>query len=177
MAATAACREKMTGPLVIALGTASFLVAFFLHAALWRRGRPEREMTRLFVIFAALPLPFYLAAGAAGPGRAGLLLFAFLWHLALSAAYIMTYPPIQAGCPSLKIVLLVKGAGEKGLTADEIRSLFTRDALFEERFRDLVKDGLVAFKYDAWGITLGGRVLSRIFLAYRRLLKLPLGEG
>lgn len=167
----------MTGSVVIALGTASFLVAFFLHAALWRRGRPAREMTRLFVIFAVLPLPFYLAAGAAEPGRALPLLFAFLWHLALSAAYIMTYPPIQAGCPSLKIVLLVKNAGAKGLSAEEIRSLFSRDALFDERFRDLVKDGLVAFKYDAWGITLGGRVLSRVFLLYRRLLGLPLGEG
>lgn len=167
----------MIGPAVIAFGTGTFLAAFAVHAALWRRGRPPREMTRLFAIFTALPLPFYLAGGAAAPGRALPLLFAFLWHLALSAAYIMTYPPIQAGCPSLKIVLLVKGSGEKGLSAEEIRSLFSRDALFDERFRDLVKDGLVAFKYDAWGITLGGRVLSRIFLLYRRLLGLPLGEG
>jgi hypothetical protein len=168
---------------VIAIGTATFLGAFLVHAAVWRRGRPPREMTRLFAIFLALPFSLYLAAALAvyvGDLTGASLypfLFAFLWHLALSSAYIMTYPPIQAGCPSLKIVLLVKNAGPAGLSADEIRSLFSRDALFEERFYDLVKDGLVAFKYDAWGITLGGRVLSRLFIAYRCLLKLPLGEG
>jgi hypothetical protein len=167
----------MITPLAIAIGTVTFLGAFLAHAALWRRGRPTREMTRLFIIFAALPLPFFLAAALVFPEWTALLLFAFLWHLALAAAYIMTYPPIQAGCPSLKIVLMVKNAGDRGLSGDEIRGIFSKDALFEERFQDLVKDGLVAFKYDAWGITLGGRVLSRVFLAYRRLLNLPLGEG
>jgi len=169
----------MISPLVIAAGTATFLGAFFVHAACWRRGRPSREMTKLFLVFIGLPLPLY-AAGAFGRalGVSPLsFLFAGLWHLSLSAAYIMTYPPIQAGCPSLKIVLMVKNAGSRGLSGDEVRGMFSKDALFEERFQDLVKDGLVAFKYDAWGITLGGRVLSRIFLAYRRLLNLPLGEG
>jgi hypothetical protein len=173
----------MIGLRVIAIGTASFLGAFIVHAALWRGGRPRREMTKLFTLFILLPLPLY-AAGVLmqvldpeNPGSALPVLFSYIWHLALAGAYIMTYPPIQAGCPSLKIVLMVKNAGPQGLSAGEIRGLFSRDALFEERFQDLVKDGLVAFKYDAWGITLGGRVLSRIFLAYRRLLNLPLGEG
>lgn len=170
----------MIHPQILLWGSVSFAAAFLVHILIWRWRKPKRQIASLAAVFLLFPFLAYLAfflhalPGSVFPWTA---LFAFLWHSALSSVYLMTYPPIQAGCPSLKIVLLVKNAGPAGLSADEIRGLFSKDALFEERFQDLVKDGLVSFKYDAWGITLSGRILSRFFLAYRRLLNLPLGEG
>ena len=63
------------------------------------------------------------------------------------------------------------------MTIAEIDKIFTGDTLFFDRFDDLIEDGLISWEYDTWGITGTGRLLARLFLAYRRLLKLPIGEG
>ena len=162
---------------ILSEGTASFLGALALHILAWRWKKPPREMTWLLVIFILLPAAAWLAGiilGGVEPERAAL---AFIWHTALSLAYIMTYPPIQAGCPSLKIVLAVHRSGDEGLSREGISALFSEESMFDERFNNLVEDGLVSWQYDAWGITGAGRIIARFFLFYRRLLKLPLGEG
>ena len=167
-------------PSAIAWGTAGFLAAFLLHVIIWRRRKPPREMMWLVIIFILLPGLAYLSiwlGGGAAPARGWAFLLAFIWLAALSSAYIMTYPPIQAGCPSLKIVLEIHRNRPGGLTLEEINGLFPRQAMFSDRFDDLVEDGLVSWEYDTWGITGTGRLVARCFLAYRRLLKLPLGEG
>ena len=167
-------------PSAIAWGTAGFLAALLLHVLIWRRRKPPREMMWLVIIFILLPGLAYLSiwlGGGPAPARGGASLLSFIWLTALSSAYIMTYPPIQAGCPSLKIVLEIHRSRPEGLTLEEINGLFPRQAMFSDRFDDLVEDGLVSWEYDTWGITGTGRLLARFFLAYRRILKLPLGEG
>jgi len=167
-------------PCAIAWGTAGFLAAFLLHVLVWRRAKPPREMMWLVIIFILLPGAVYLLIWLVGDPaftRGGFSLLSFIWLAALSSAYIMTYPPIQAGCPSLKIVLKIHQNRPGGLSLKEINDLFPRQAMFSDRFDDLVEDGLVSWEYDTWGITGTGRLVARFFLAYRRLLKLPLGEG
>ena len=177
----------MINPLILLGGAVSFTVALLIHILVWRVRRPAREIAGLSLIFIVLPLLAWGLLFLVSSLNPSLLppffhsffnfLFVIIWHTALAGAYIMTYPPIQAGCPSLKIMLVVSSAGEKGLTAEDIYHHFSEDTLFTDRFEDLIKDGLISFKYDAWGITLTGRVLARFFITYRRVLKLPLGEG
>ncbi len=177
----------MVTPSAIAWGTAGFLAALLLHIITWRWRKPPREMMWLVIIFILLPGLAYAgilivnwraASPAVFPDNLGWkLLISFIWLGALSSAYIMTYPPIQAGCPSLKIVLEVHRNRPGGMTVEEINGLFPREAMFSDRFDDLVEDGLVSWEYDAWGITGTGRLVARFFLAYRRILKLPIGEG
>lgn len=157
-------------------GTAGFLAALAVHILIWRRAKPPREMAWLVGIFLVLPALAYLGVLIFNGGIWGLLL-AFIWHSALSSAYIMTYPPIQAGCPSLKIILEIDRHRPEGLTREEINGLFPPESMFSDRFDDLVEEGLISWQYDAWGISGTGRLLARFFLAYRRILKLPLGEG
>ncbi len=168
----------MVTPSLIAWGTAGFLASLLLHVILWRWRKPPREMMWLVIIFILLPglvyLGIFLGIRAA---EGGAWLLSYLWLSALSAAYIMTYPPIQAGCPSLKIVLEVHRNRSRGLSREEIDGIFPREAMFSDRFDDLVEDGLVSWEYDAWGITGTGRLVARFFLAYRRLLRLPIGDG
>lgn len=105
------------------------------------------------------------------------LIYRSLLLASFSLLYIMTYPPIQAGCPSLKIVLAIKAVGEKGLSFEEILALFPPESLFADRFDDLVGEGLISWQYDSWGISATGRWIARFFRFFRRLLDLPLGEG
>ena len=108
----------------MASGTAGFLAALAIHIIVWRWRKPPREMMWLVVIFILLPGVVYagilLAAGRADSSPAGFgptawnLLFSYIWLCALSSAYIMTYPPIQAGCPSLRIVLEIHRRRETG---------------------------------------------------------------
>ncbi len=158
-------------------GTASFLIALALHILIWRRAKPPREMTWLVVIFILLPAAVGSAFVLFGKLELGRSALAFIWHAALSSAYIMTYPPIQAGCPSLKIVLAISRAGAAGLSREEIVSLFSEKSMFSDRFNDLVEEGLISWQYDTWGISGVGRVIARFFIFYRKILKLPLGEG
>ncbi len=164
-------------PSIMIWGIAGFLAALAIHILVWRWNKPPREMTWLVIIFLILPAAAYTAAhflAGCGPQR---ICLAFIWHAALASAYIMTYPPIQAGCPSLKIVLAVRHAGKVGMSRDEVFSLFSEEGMFSDRFNDLIEEGLISWKYDTWGISGVGRLIARFFIFYRKLLKLPLGEG
>ncbi len=168
----------MITPAIIFWGTGSFLIALAVHILAWRRKKPPREMMWLVIIFVILPGIFYCLILIRGHSPSVFfLILTFIWHSALSSAFIMTYPPIQAGCPSLKIVLEIHRNRPDGLNLKEIQHLFPRESMFSDRFDDLVEDGLISWEYDAWGITGTGRLLARFFLIYRRILKLPVGEG
>ena len=177
----------MVEPLVLLWGTISFTAALVVHIIIWRIFQPNRQMMWLVVIFIILPGLLYIALFiifylGALPHRCFLaspfnLFFTLIWHCALSSAYIMTYSPIQAGCPSLKIMLSIAATMPEGMTFKDIEQIFSEDTLFSDRIEDLEEDGLITLKYNAWGMTFTGRLLSEFFLAYRKLLKLPLGEG
>jgi len=173
--------------LTILAGTLGFFLTLALHILIWRLIKPVRQIVWLIIIFLLLPLLGYLSVfvGILIAGSNSLiqatawleLLFAFIWQLALSLAYIMTYPPIQTGCPTLIIVLAVYRSMPGGLSAGEIRNLFSEHTLFDERKRELKEDGLVQLEDSVWRLTRAGKVISAIFWKYRRLLKLPPGEG
>lgn len=164
------------------VGTLSFLAAFVLHSAIWRWKRPEKQILWLTAVFLILPILLYLGIiiltlVERQQGTAIFFVFSGLWHLALSSAYIMTYPPIQTGCPSLNIVLAVNSSMPEGLSGEEVRRIFSEQALVSKRFKDLTGDKLIRMKEGAWGLSFTGKIISKIFSRYRRLLKLPPGEG
>lgn len=177
----------MINPVIFLWGGASFLIALLVHILVWRIFQPPRQMMWLVIIFIIFPGLLFITLFAvshlgteptgrflASPFNLFLLI---IWHTALSSAYIMTYPPIQTGCPSLKIILAIHSFMPEGLTAEKINEFFSQDTLFTDRFNDLIEDGLISWEYDTWGITATGKLLSKFFSTYRRFLKLPTGEG
>ena len=173
--------------LTLLVGTLGFIITLILHIFIWRLYRPTRQILLLAIIFILLPLMGYLSifiiiiiygANSLLQVTTSLeLLFAFIWHFALSLAYIMTYPPIQTGCPTLIIVLAVYRSMKEGLSAGDIRNLFSEHILFIERMRELEEDGLVQSKDSIWRLTFAGKTVRAVFGKYRRILKLPIGEG
>jgi len=177
----------MISPMILAGGAATFIASLIIHILVWRILKPSRQLLWLILIFIIFPVLAYtlifgiicLRAFQGENLTAAFfqILFALIWHCAISSAYIMTYPPIQAGCPSLKIIQSVAAAMPEGLTPKDIERIFSEDTLFSDRITDLEEDGLITLNYNAWGMTFAGRVISKFFLSYRKLLKLPLGEG
>lgn len=176
----------MPAALALLTGTSVFALAWAAHLLLWRFHQPRRQFTVLLLIFLLLPSLVYLLAAAAVAAGLGLpvgvndflfLLLALLWNLGMSLAYIMTYPPIQTGCPSLNIVLAVFRSRGDGISDRQLMALFTPEELLTDRIRDLTGDGFIELRGDAWGLNLSGRVVGTVFRSYRRLLGLPPGEG
>lgn len=177
-------------------GFGSFIVALFIHSLVWRRRRPQRDVLALFMLFALLaPLSVLLlfsllsspvfseaAAACAVVDASG----ALLLYCTLSASYIMTYPALQARCPSLRMVLHIEKAGSRGLSLDEVAALFSTADLVTDRLDDLLASGLVS-REDKRGsgqnkegplrVTLRGSFLLRPFMLFRRLLGLGPGAG
>lgn len=173
--------------LVFLIGTASFLCSMLVHIQVWRALPHARTIARLFAIFVIWPALFFLALAGAGfifesPGswfirNPANLSYVYIWHLELSAIYIMTYPAIQAQSPTLVLLLAIARNMPEGLDARQIREIFSSDALLHDRFADLVSDGFLICMGEEYTLTAKGRILRAIFFAYRRLMGLPRGEG
>ncbi len=173
-------------------GTLFFIFALSLHVLLWRLLRPVKDVLSLFILFAIVPLfsiallylphsPFFNLR----PYGIIELTGALLCYCALYCAYIMTYPALQARCPSLRMVLLIKRAGGAGIKLEEVRAGFDTADLVTNRLDDLISSGLVikdkgvagGASAIAYRVTPRGSLLLRPFMLFRRFLGLAPGEG
>jgi hypothetical protein len=165
----------MITPRVMIAGAFVFFACFLLHCLIWRLRRPEREIGWLALIFILLPACCWAVAKVLLCFNPPGLLFAYLEHCALSAAYIMSYPAIEADSPSLKIIRVV-AAAPAGMNSAEIKKLFGGDMAhgFKERLK---KEAFITGNGQTEALTAKGRVWVGIFSAYRSLLGLPEGKG
>lgn len=171
---------------VIIAGLSLFILSMALHVVVWRLFKPKSYFKALPAVFLAIPV---LGVGPAVLtncfGTSGCLGFmdwvdwssAVFLHLAISTAYIMTYPALQASSPSLVIVLRIKAAMPEGLTAGELGGLFDAKGLVVERMDDLKNSGLIVVTGSKCAITARGRMLLAPFVLLRMLLGLKAGLG
>ena len=94
-----------------------------------------------------------------------------LLHMALSSAYIATYPAAKATSPTLKILLIVASAMPNGLTRAEI----VKYVDVPELFQIILKTWNVVLlqKGDGFVLTWKGRLTVR-FYPFRRMLGLQI---
>jgi hypothetical protein len=163
--------------LLLLWGIAAFTATLGAHIAVWQLVRPRREMLWLFVLF--LLLPVVVAVVAVVYGGVGVLegLAVWLLHAALSVAYVQTYPAIREEIPSFRILLAISAAGKRGLSRDEVLSLFEGSTLFADKMTDLDNDGLLHQVDGRLRLTRAGRLIALVFHRYRRLLGLESGLG
>jgi len=174
-------------PFVIVTGTFSFMVSFLFHVAVWRAKRPRNQIAMLAAIFVFAPLCafgalFILSHSSQSPTIWFVrdifnIACVYIWHLSLSGIYVMSYPAIQASSPSLVIVCAVADNEPEGMELRKIHELFPADALYRDRFNDLHADNLITHMDGQTVPTLKGQFLRAIFIGYRKLLDLPVGEG
>lgn len=104
---------------VLISGLLIFIACLAAHVIVWRVRRPGNAPVALAVIFFVLsPLPGVLTVrylpGLAASITSGGWAAAYLLHISLSSAYIMSYPAVEAVSPSLVIALMLGRAGPGG---------------------------------------------------------------
>lgn len=176
--------------IVVITGIASFSACMFLHLLVWRAFRPRRSILLLFAVFYALPAFFFLILFLSrntvpvAVWTPSLMSFGaaewaavFLMHGALSSAYILTYPAIQASAPSLKMLLIIGSGMPEGITHENLKKEFGVETLFIPRINDLLDSGFVKEDKDMLMLTATGRMLAGFFALYRKVIGLPAGRG
>lgn len=155
----------------------AFVATLTIHVVVWRLCRVRREMLWVFILF--LLLPMVVTSLGVAFGYVGMLEALAVWlaHVALSAAYVQTYPAFREEIPSFRILLAISAAGERGMTQEAILSLFEKSSLFADKMTDLDNDGLLREVDGRLRLTRAGRLIARTFYHYRRLLGLESGLG
>ncbi len=136
----------------------------------------------LFIVLAIIPAAaVFLIVGFLPQRQDGFLISdwfgVLLMHLSFSSAYILSYPAIQAKCPSLTMLLLIEGSGGRGSTLEELSLAFSDESLRDERINDLVNDSMLVYRGNDYYMTLKGKAFLWPLLILRRLLGLPAGKG
>lgn len=162
-----------------AWGVVLSAAAFLVHVMVWRIARPRASAAALLGIVLAVLLAGLSALGLlTSPGiqpthwttYAGIALVYF----ALMAAYINTYPAMEADSPSL-LIMRALSAADNGLSVPELTHLLGNDAVVTDRIRDLIAEHYAVTSGGKLVLTAKGRGLAWIFHAYRKLIGRGLG--
>lgn len=164
-----------------------FIGCLFIHIIIWRWRYPKKHIIALFLIFILLPFAFVIAY--IGLGQFGFLpdniiffstedwLAIYLLNFALSLAYILSYPAIEAVSPSLAILLIVGDSNANGAAHDDLLHVFDDEVVLEPRIHDLIVAGLIVESDGYLSIAPRGAIFIRCFILLRQLLGLPIGKG
>ncbi len=170
---------------ILVSGIVVFIASIFIHILIWRVRSPGQRGLTLFFIFFILPLIIWLFYSVFafmgvlpmgyGPGLiegAAILLL----HYSLSAAYIMTYPAVEALSPTLVIALFM-GESSTATAHEELIRLFPEESILTPRIMDLARAKLVRLDNETLSLTFRGRVLIQFFILFRAFIGLKPGRG
>lgn len=152
-------------------GIITFFAALLVHSIIWRIWLPRRNRAAILanIFFWALVIGIVVLKDFQGR------LDYIVLYCSLAAAYIVSYPAMEAGSPSLTIVSNIAKAGKSGLDKNEIYNAMTDETLVIARITDLLNDGLIRASSDKYILTLKGRLLADVFAWFRKLLNAPKG--
>jgi len=157
-------------------GLALSFFAFLSHLIVWKVRVPERQVRALLKIFIySLLAGLFMLRLTDSTLIAADYLYISLFVLSAAAAYIITYPALEADSPSLAIVSRIAAAGPRGLSDDEIYHEMGNDILVTPRIRDLLDEKLVRIRDGKYRLTRSGSLFVGIFIFYRGLLNLNKG--
>ena len=168
--------------MVILIALALFFSSMLLHVIVWRFLGTLRLVRTLFIVLMLIPaLAVFLIIFSLSPEPGGFSLAdwlgVLLMHLSLASAYILSYPAIQAKCPSLTMLLLIESSKAKGATRRSLSHAFSDESLRDSRLNDLVNDSMLVCRGGEYYMTAKGGLFLWPLIILRRLLGLPTGEG
>lgn len=155
---------------------AVFLCSFVLHLVIWRMVGIKKEIAGLFIIFIAIPIFLHVFLAFLGI-NINSLTASLLLCLAVSSAYIQTYPALKEDIPSFQITLYVNQLGRQGVSEDEIIDKFQHGNFFRAKMDELQNDSLLLTDQNNYFLSSSGKLLASLFYQYRKLLGLNLGDG
>jgi predicted transcriptional regulator len=70
---------------------------------------------------------------------------------------------------------MIEKTGLDGMTEDDLYRSLNDDNLVNPRINDLLREGMVYLEGSRYRLTQKGKAIVRIFISYRRLLKVSKG--
>lgn len=164
-------------------GFGFFAVILIVHILIWRIKIPANDAFYLIVIFLVFPIIAAIVAAlvkhlqSALPYSYGDIAGVIILHASLSLVYISTYPAVQAVSPSLDILLLIRKSPEGKMSEDAIMEQYRGSRIVTDRVGDLRIYNLIIERDGNFELKPVATLIVLFFIAYRKLLGLPLGEG
>jgi hypothetical protein len=159
---------------VLSGGAILFFGSMCLHIIIWRWRSPENYLLALLAVFLIVPgalvaLLVYVGHFHYTPGYFSVLdlTSVFFFHLSLVSAYILTYPAIQAICPSMSMLLIINASMPQGATHEKLKSSFNIEGLLHPRLRDLADNRFVVESDGSFSITKRGVFILGFFMILR----------
>lgn len=156
---------------VLFYASLTFLTALLLHLVIWKICLPKRNRPVVLVniFFWVLVLGTIILKNYSG------CLDYIVLYCSLAAAYIVSYPAIEADSPSLAITYNIAKVSKAGLANLELYEIMTDETLVVARVNDLLNDGLIHIKSERYFLAPQGLFLAGLFVWFRKLLNLPKG--
>ena len=133
----------------------------------------------LFFIFLPLTLYFFIATIIELTAIDFIsnydLINSLILYLFLSFALIMTVPALNVTPPTLRIIFLFKE--KKVINKKEIIQAFTRSELVDSRLELLAEDNLIIIKNKKIVLTTYGKIITSLFIMYKKILGEEFGSG
>lgn len=160
---------------------ALFAVAFVIHFVIWKIHLPKHHTIALLAIFlvtlaAGLILffvfsrPVCLNCGELIPAACEGLQIIFLF-ISLTLSYIVSYSALKADSPSLIMTLAIAKSGSKGLDKDIFMKTMTDEVLVIPRINDLLRSNSVYEESQKLKLNNKGLFFTKLFLAYRKIIR------
>lgn len=170
---------------VLAYTIILFTVAFFIHLIIWKICLPRNQTRALVLIFSAILIfgILLLKISLDQVNAFDLVIFKTIYgylqlcllFVSLTLAYIVTYSGLEVDSPSLVMVMKIAQAGPHGLNKNILEANMNDDLLVLPRLRDLLSARMVYLDRGKYKLKGAGLLVARIFVVYRKLLKLEKG--
>jgi len=149
------------------IGVATYLMAHGAHWIVWRRFPEHRSVPLLAIILFGLPavqviLNFFSPLNLIYP----------LVHSCLAANYFVIYPAFQASSPTIHLLRTFRK--HDYLSRQALETMGDTPSLLADRIQDLYSGHFINADLQ---LEPRGKWIARIFLAYRKSLGLPSGDG
>ena len=165
---------------VLFYGLFLIIVAFLTQVFIWKIHLPRNHTKVLLQIFFGTLIvgiliflrfrTYIIFFGISPPATVYEYLQLTFLFLSLTMAYITTYSALEVDSPSLVMVMKIAKAGSNGLKKESFEHEMDDGILVVPRIRDLITGGMTNLDEGRYKLTPKGVLVSRIFIAYRKLM-------
>ena len=165
---------------VLFYGLFLIIVAFLTQVFIWKIHLPRNHTKVLLQIFFGTLIvgiliflrfrTYIIFFGISPPATVYEYLQLTFLFLSLTMAYITTYSALEVDSPSLVMVMKIAKAGSNGLKKESFEHEMDDGILVVPRIRDLITGGMASIDEGRYRLTPKGVLVSRIFIAYRKLM-------
>ena len=160
---------------ILLSGAGLFSLSLCLHLVIWQIRLPKGQIKALLQLFFTVLVIGHIYLYLTSSASFIECLHSCLLFVSLSLAYLCTYSAIAADSPSLVMMTRIAETGSAGLDREKLFASLDDHSLIIPRIKDLHDAQMLSLSQGKYRLTTRGRLFVRIFINYRKALRLPKG--